>query len=254
MSVIDDVRRLKASGQSDQAIMNSLRQQGVSDREISDAVSQADIKEAVSNPIDGRIAGRQKGQVQQQMQEQDFSGGQGMYEPPQYQGEQQVQEQAPMQQEGYEGMEPSMAAGGGYQDYGAGGEIGGGGYDADKGYGAGGGYGDVGGGYGGGGYPEYQQYQEGMSSDVITEIAEQVVSEKMAQMRESLERTLDFRTVAEARIESLNERLRRMEKIIDKLQLSILEKVGEYLGDVKNLKKELVETQKSFKAVNRKKI
>jgi len=252
MSVIDEVRRLKAEGKPEQAIMDTLRQNGVTEREISDAMSQADIKEAVSSSGVGQQVEGQAGQVQEggvggqvqggarQIQEtqqpvQGQAGEQEMYEPSPYQGE---QGQAPTGQ-GYEGMEPSMAAGeqvGEYQDYGA-----------SR------GYGEVGGGYGGGGYPEYQQYQEGMSSDVITEIAEQVVGEKMAQMRESLERTLDFRTVAEAKIEGLNERLRRMEKIIDKLQLSILEKVGEYLGDAKSLKKELLETQKSFKAVSKKK-
>jgi hypothetical protein len=234
MSVIDDVRQMKASGQNDQAIANSLRQQGIPEREISEAISQADIKAAVSSQ-DNSFQGSGNQQNEQ-------LGDSGMYEPPAYLGEGQQASGA------YEGMEPSMTSGeqkiGGYQDYGG----------ATQDYGdASGGYGEVGGGYGGGGYPEYQQYQEGMSSDVITEIAEQVVGEKMAQMRDSLERTLDFRTVAEAKIEGLNERLRRIEKIIDTLQLSILEKVGEYLGDVKNLKKELLETQKSFKAVHHKK-
>lgn len=235
MSITDDVRRMKAAGQTDQMIMNGLSQQGFSVSEISEAISQADIKQAV-------FGGRQ----QNPGVTQEFDGGdQGMYETPVYQGEQGL-----VQQRGYEGMEPSMAAGeqvGGYQDYGATGGV----YPAEQPIQ----------GYGepaveqqysppGATYPEYQQYQEGMSSDVITEIAEQVVGERMAQMRENLERVLDFRTVAEAKIEGLNERLRRMEKIIDTLQLSILEKVGEYVGDVKHLKDELIETQKSFKAVH----
>ena len=235
MSMIDDIRRMKSAGQTDQAIVNSLSQQGVSDREISEAISQADIKQAVSG------ARQQNPGMTQQLNDSE----QGMYETPMYQGEQSL-----VQQRGYEGMEPSMAAGeqvGGYQDYGATGGV----YPAEP---AVQGYGEPAveqqySNYGAG-YPEYQQYQEGMSSDVITEIAEQVVSERMAQMRESLERTLDFRTVAEARIEGLNERLRRLEKIIDTLQLSILEKVGEYVGDVKHLKDELIETQKSFNAVH----
>jgi len=227
---------MKSAGQTDQAIMNALSQQGFSVSEISEAISQADIKRAV--------VGRQ--QNLGMTQELD-SGEQGIYETPVFQGEQGL-----VQQRGYEGMQPSMAGGeqvGGYQDYG----TTAGAYPAEQpvqGYSSGGGveqqYSEP-----GAGYPDYQQYQEGMSSDVITEIAEQIVGERMAQMRENLERVLDFRTVAEAKIEGLNERLRRMEKIIDTLQLSILEKVGEYVGDVKHLKDELIETQKSFRAVNR---
>ena len=40
-----------------------------------------------------------------------------------------------------------------------------------------------------------------------------------------------------------------MEKIIDRLQLSILQKVGDYLTNVEDIKKELAETQKSFKSM-----
>jgi hypothetical protein len=98
-------------------------------------------------------------------------------------------------------------------------------------------------------YQQYQPYQEVMSSDVITEISEQVVTEKLSVMQDKLEKALDFRSVAETRISSLNERLRRIEQILDRLQLSILQKVGDYINDVRDIKHELLETQKSFKAI-----
>ena len=53
----------------------------------------------------------------------------------------------------------------------------------------------------------------------------------------------------EAKLVHLDERLQRIEKIIDRLQLSIIQKVGEYMINVSDLKKELIETQKSFKTV-----
>jgi len=105
------------------------------------------------------------------------------------------------------------------------------------------------GGYAADAYQQYQPYQEAMSSDVITEISEQVVAEKLSAMQDKLEKALDFRTVAEARITSLNERLRRIEGILDRLQLSILQKVGDYVNDVRDIKQELLETQQSFKAI-----
>lgn len=61
-----------------------------------------------------------------------------------------------------------------------------------------------------------------------------------------------FKAAAKAQLESLDERLSRIEKIIDRLQLSVLQKVGDYVNDVQNLKKELVETQKSFTSISNK--
>ena len=101
-----------------------------------------------------------------------------------------------------------------------------------------------------------QQYQQqgntaGLSSETIAEIAEQVITEKLSLLRADLEKILDFRNSADAKLEMLDERLKRMEKIIDRLQLSILQKVGEYMTNVDDLKKELLETQKTFTAVTK---
>lgn len=104
-------------------------------------------------------------------------------------------------------------------------------------------------------YSQYppQQAQPQLSSDTISEIAEQVVSEKLAPIKNKLEKTLDLKTTLEAKTESLNERLKRIEQIIDRLQLSLLQRVGAYMTEVDNVKKELVETQKSFKTITQKK-
>jgi len=100
-------------------------------------------------------------------------------------------------------------------------------------------------------YQDYQQYEPtGISSDTITEISEQVVSEKLSAMQDKLEKAINFRNIAETKLSSLDERLRRIEQILDRLQLSILQKVGEYVADVKDIKKEFVETQKSLKKLS----
>lgn len=105
-------------------------------------------------------------------------------------------------------------------------------------------------------YPQsydYQQYSypSSVSSDTITEIAEQVVSEKLSKIKTQLEKTIDVKSTAEAKLSHLEERLQRIEKIIDELQLSILQKVGEQMTSVSDLKKELFETQKSFNTISR---
>ena len=104
--------------------------------------------------------------------------------------------------------------------------------------------------YGAGtGYQQYQPYQEGMGSDVITEISEQVVDERLSTIKDRVEQAIDFKTAAEAKLNILDKRLKRIEQIIDILQISLIQKVSEYVTDVKDMKNELVETQKSFKAL-----
>lgn len=96
--------------------------------------------------------------------------------------------------------------------------------------------------------PQYQDVSTGMSSDTISEIAEQVASEKLGNIKNQLEKVIDFRTTVESKVNYLDERLKRIEKIIDSLQSSILKKVGEYGTNIEDIKTELLETQKSFKA------
>jgi len=107
-------------------------------------------------------------------------------------------------------------------------------------------------------YPEYQQqypqeqYQQqsgGISSDTITEIAEQVVSEKFATIKKDMEKIIDLKTTTETKLSYLDSRLKKIEAIIDRLNLSIMQKVGDYMTNIDDIKKELIETQKSFKAL-----
>jgi len=98
-------------------------------------------------------------------------------------------------------------------------------------------------------YSQYDSGQYSSNSDVISEIAEQVVTEKLSSLKNSLEAVYDLKNTIETKIESFDERIKRIEKIIDRLQLSVLQKVGEYLTNVDDIKKELIETQKTFKSL-----
>ncbi len=91
-----------------------------------------------------------------------------------------------------------------------------------------------------------------LNFDTISEISEQIVSEKLEKLKTQLEKNLDLRTAVETQLSQLNDRLQRIEKIIDRLQLSVLQKVGDYVNSVSDLKKEVIETQKSFKALSHK--
>ena len=102
-------------------------------------------------------------------------------------------------------------------------------------------------------YQPYQSYSTGPSPDLITEISEQIIAEKLSAVRKALEKSLDIRNTLGTKVDYLDERLKRIEKIIDTLQSSVLRKVGDYVNDVQDIKKELIETQKSFTKIQGKK-
>ncbi len=99
---------------------------------------------------------------------------------------------------------------------------------------------------------EQQTYAQGPSvnSETITEIAEQVVAERLSDIRKYLEKVIDLRTVLESRIDAIDERLKRLERASDVLQSSVLRKVGDYVTNVQDIKTELVEMQKTFSKIS----
>ena len=63
---------------------------------------------------------------------------------------------------------------------------------------------------------------------------------------------IEFKTLAQSKIESIDNRLKRMEILIDKLQIEILKEVGSYGKNLDTIKKELSMIEDSFgKAVEK---
>ncbi|HLF53734.1 MAG TPA: hypothetical protein VI544_00990 [Candidatus Nanoarchaeia archaeon] len=219
MVLLNDIRRLQEEGKTESEIITALRQQGVSPREIIDALSQTKIKEAVGEaqetPNPYGTPSRQDAQQEALIPSRgaDTIPQTQMQELQNPQMAQEFSPSQPIQMEQsaqYQAQQPQQAA-----------------------------------------YQEYQQYpaQGGISPDTITEISEQVVSEKLAPLRKDIEEVLDLKTTMEAKVEYLDERLKKIEKIIDRLNLSIMQKVGDYMTNIDDIKKEIIETQKSFKAL-----
>jgi hypothetical protein len=107
--------------------------------------------------------------------------------------------------------------------------------------------------------PQSQQYQQdyyqpqeyassGRTADTetIMDISEQVVIEKTADMIKQLNDLNEFKTLNQSKIQDIEIRLRRIESIIDKLQILILEKVGSYGENLDSIKKEMSMMQDSF--------
>jgi hypothetical protein len=239
MTTLDEVQRMRLEGRTEQDISLVLQQQGVSSQEIANALSQTQIKEAVSAPEsssyqapdssspDSALSPQQEytspqaptpqgTQNSASMQPSILDQSQNDSQPQEMETLPPIQEPQTYPQDAYALDEQQN-----YQEP----------QDLDPGYNY-----------------DYPQPSGGISSDTIAEIAEQIISEKLSGLRNQIENSLDTRTTAETKLSSLSERLERIEKIIDRLQLSILQKIGQYTTSVSDLKKELSETQKTFKS------
>lgn len=103
-------------------------------------------------------------------------------------------------------------------------------------------------------YSQYQQYQDyaqqpAFSTETITEIAEQVIAEKLSKTKKQIENISEFKAVTESKISSIDERLRRIESVIEKLQMAILEKIGTYGQSMQEIRDEMGTMQESFSKV-----
>ncbi len=105
-------------------------------------------------------------------------------------------------------------------------------------------------------YSQQDYYQQpydyaptGNDSDTIIEISEQVFSKNIKNSAKQIEQLNEFKTLAQSKIDTISERLRRIEAVIDKLQIAILDKVGSYGQNIDEIKKEMSMMQDSFSKV-----
>jgi DNA-binding protein H-NS len=96
-------------------------------------------------------------------------------------------------------------------------------------------------------YPEYTT--TGGNADMMMEIADQVFSEKIKKMQKVIETTSETEILLQDKFENLSDRLKKIENMIDKLQIAIIEKVGSYGTNLNEIKKEMSMMQDSFSKV-----
>lgn len=100
--------------------------------------------------------------------------------------------------------------------------------------------------------PQYQGQEDyyapgNFDTSTIIEISEQVVSEKMHDIQKKIDDLSELGSLMKTRVDGILERVKNMEKIIDSLQVSILQKVGSYGGNIEGIKKEMSMMQDSFR-------
>ncbi len=214
MGLLDSITQMKSQGMQDSQIIQSLQESGVSPREISEALSQAQIKRAVAAPVDQSMEASILNHPGEEMEEE--------YQPPM---QEYNQPQAPV----YAPQEQAYPSEYGQQDY------------QQQGYGEG---------YS----AEAQQYSQGYAaadSSTLMEIAEQVFSEKIKKIQSQVDSLTEFKNISQTKLTIMEERLKRTESVLDQLQMSILEKVGSYGQNLSSIKKEMSMMQDSFgKVIN----
>jgi len=191
MAVLDQVMQLKGQGMGDDDIVNNLQQQGVSPKEITDAINQAQIKNAVTGG---------PGDAPAQAPAAPTAGGEEFYTP-------QTQE-APADYAAPQGE---------YYEEGA-----------------------------------YAPAQGGLNSDTMIELANQVFAEKMKKPEKLLSELNEFKELSKVKLDHMEDRLKRIEKIIDTLQIKILEKVGSYGSDLRKTKKEVAMIEETIGKIAKK--
>lgn len=93
----------------------------------------------------------------------------------------------------------------------------------------------------------YEQYSPaGIDTDTIMEIADQIFSDKIKNIKKLLDATSEAAIILQTKMENISERVKKIEATIDKLQIAILEKVGSYGRNLEGIKKEMSMMQDSF--------
>jgi len=213
MGALDQITQMKDQGIPENQIRDSLIQQGISPKQITDALAQSQIKNAVS----GEIPTPQSEGMQPSIMGQDtppIPSQRGFQNPQQtYAPTTQDVTQAP--------ANDFYQAGTSQQAYTQGTEA----------------------------YPQenyYEDYQEGTNTDTMIEIAEQVFAEKMQKLQKQIKEVDDFKTLSETKIDNMEERIKRIEKIMDRLQIDVLKKIGSYGDNLQSIKKEMSMMGDSF--------
>jgi len=204
MDLLTRVMELQQQGYSDAQIVQALRQEGVNPSEISDAFSQAKIKTAVSGTAQNGADPLPPVPPEEYSTEQNPPAAPPI--PPPF--EQQSQESYP-QQEQYPSSEyavnqPTQET----QEY----------------------YPQTPQAYDSQGYPQQEYYtpQSTSSTEMIADVASQIVAEKFEEFKKETGDLPGFHERVKDKINRLDERLKHIEDTLNHLTKSIIGKIGEF--------------------------
>jgi hypothetical protein len=217
MSLLEKVTQLKKEGMSEKEIITILQEENESPKDIMDALNQSQIKKAISAEEETSTDGMMPSMMQD---EEDLA--------PIPEGtEQQAQEEIYAPQVAVQQEQNYYTPRGREEEY----------FEGDSNYAE--------------ETPSDQTYsgEYSYNQDATIEIAEQVVAEKMKKFQFQLRDAMEFKTLFESKLEDINSRLARMEKMFDKMQLTVIDKVSSYGEHLDLIKKEMNMLEDSFAKV-----
>ncbi len=226
MVALDKVKHLKEQGYTDSQIARALQEEGISPREINESLAQVKIKEAVTNPPFQPFEEENNlsSDMQPSLMDNEPAGMNPSQQEGQYTGEMYLE--APEPGIGPEYMGQSVPES--YTQQTAS-------YPQEAAY-----EGNYGGG-GGGGYSA--------SAETITEITSQIVDEKLKKTMKVVHGLNEFKTLSEEKIEKIDQRLHKIESIMDQMQVSLLRKSFGQEQNIDDIKTEMIKMQEGFSKV-----
>lgn len=250
MALLERITQMKQRGISDPQIIRTLQQEGNSYKDINDAFSQMNIKSAISQPAESYNSESQSEEEMQpsimassnaqsmapfssenrqpykrQAQQTPAPAPASEYVPPQNETEGYTQQysQEPIQQEYNPGQSNQ-------QEYNQ--AV----YDQEN-----------------QSYAPAQEtyYQQAMDIETVREISRQVVEAELSKTKIEVAEIIKMKTELNFQVQSMDNRLTKIENTMQELQTAILKKIGSYGEAITNISKDLRETQDSFsKMVN----
>ena len=206
MAVLEIISQMKGNGTPTAQIIQSLKEQGYSPKEINEALSQSEIKSELVKanqaypPQPDLPQQFEPGELQPsiesptQMPAPDQSQQQyPEYNPQQYPEQEQEQYQQP----------PSMQ------------------------------------------YPEYQAPQS-IDYETIGDLATQIIDEKMKDMKKELSLATKFMKNMTEKVNEIENNIQKVENTLNELQMALIRKMGSYGEHVETIANELKATQNSF--------
>lgn len=195
MAILDKIIEMQKQGLSDANISTQLQNEGIAATEINDSLNQAKIKNAVSPP-EGTPETQTPGQEMQASIMQTPPAEQPQAQPMTQEIGTESQPQAP------EIYPPQGSPEQPQDNYYT---------QTPQAYGQ-----------------DYYAPQGGIDTETISEIAEQVVTEKLNEFKKKTGDLVSFKNTTEDKVNDIDDRLKRIETTIDKLQQAIIGKIGEF--------------------------
>ena len=219
MSVLDDVIKMQKQGYTDEQIIQSLREKGVSPKDINNSLNQSQIKTAVN----------QEGMQESIMQKTKEISNQEGYPQQAYpqQNQKQSYQQQDYQQENQQQAYPPTPVAGEMQQTAEAQQA----YPQDQSQEA---------------YYPTESYSPQYSSENVSEIAEGIMTEKLVEVKKQATEFIRTSKLLQSQFTNLDERLKKIENTIDQLQMQIIGKISDYGKEIEDVNKEMRAMQNSF--------